>query len=117
MDRACRALIDASGADHRAATERALRAALEPPRIPLLRQFNALPDGVKFLVDRRAELLDLGVGDPLLKSLEDDLKRLLANWFDIGFLELQRITWESPAALLEKVMAFEGVPEIRGEAG
>jgi len=87
---------------------------LEPPRITLLRQFNALPDGVKFLVDRRAELLDLGVGDPLLKGLEDDLKRLLANWFDIGFLELQRITWESPAALLEKLMIYEAVHEIRG---
>jgi malonyl-CoA decarboxylase len=91
-----------------------LRAALEPPRITLLRQFNALPEGVKFLVDRRAELIDLRRHDPLLASLEDDLKRLLANWFDIGFLELKRITWESPAALLEKLMAYEAVHEIRG---
>ncbi|MGC2415223.1 MAG: malonyl-CoA decarboxylase family protein, partial [Stellaceae bacterium] len=29
-------------------------------------------------------------------------------------LELQRITWESPAALLEKLMAYEAVHEIRG---
>jgi malonyl-CoA decarboxylase len=42
------------------------------------------------------------------------LKRLLANWFDIGFLELKRITWESPAALLEKLMVYEAVHEIRG---
>ena len=110
----CEALIEATELGERTAGERVLRAALEPPRITLLRQFNALPDGVKFLVDRRAELLDLGVGDPLLKSLEDDLKRLLANWFDIGFLELQRITWESPAALLEKLMIYEAVHEIRG---
>src|SRR5215469_12577886 len=114
IDRCCKALVNASGADQRAATERALRAALEPPRITLLRQFNALPEGVKFLVDRRAELIDLGQRDPLLASLEDDLKRLLANWFDIGFLELKRITWESPAALLEKLMAYEAVHEIRG---
>jgi malonyl-CoA decarboxylase len=110
----CEALIEATELSERTAGERALRAALEPPRITLLRQFNALPDGVKFLVDRRAELLDLGVRDPLLKGLEDDLKRLLANWFDIGFLELQRITWESPAALLEKLMIYEAVHEIRG---
>src|ERR1700741_551800 len=114
IDRCCKALINASGVDQRAATERALRAALEPPRITLLRQFNALPEGVKFLVDRRAELIGLRRHDHLLASLEDDLKRLLANWFDIGFLELKRITWESPAALLEKLMAYEAVHEIRG---
>ena len=114
IDRCCKALVNASGADQRADTERALRAALEPPRITLLRQFNALPEGVKFLVDRRAELIDLGQRDPLLTGLEEDLKRLLANWFDIGFLELKRITWESPAALLEKLMAYEAVHEIRG---
>jgi malonyl-CoA decarboxylase len=108
------ALIEALEPAMRSAEERALRAALEPPRITLLRQFNALPEGVKFLVDRRAELVDLGQHDPLLNGLEDDLKRLLANWFDIGFLELKRISWESPAALLEKLMVYEAVHEIRG---
>jgi len=112
--RQCEALIKASEPIERSTGERALRDALEPPRITLLRQFNALPEGVKFLVDRRAELIDLGRRDPLLAGLEDDLKRLLANWFDIGFLELKRITWESPAALLEKLMVYEAVHEIRG---
>ena len=113
IDRCCAALANAAGPIPRAAAERELRNALEPQRITLLRQFNALPEGVKFLVDRRAELLDLGRGDPLLRGLEEDLKRLLANWFDIGFLELKRIGWESPAALLEKLMAYEAVHEIR----
>ena len=80
----------------------------------LLRQFNALPEGVKFLVDRRAELIGIAGQDPALRGLADDLRDLLANWFDIGFLELRRITWESPAALLEKLMAYEAVHEIRG---
>jgi malonyl-CoA decarboxylase len=113
IDRCCAALSRAQGAVERGAAERELRNALEPPRINLLRQFNALPEGVKFLVDRRAELIDLGRRDPLLHGLEEDLKRLLANWFDIGFLELKRIGWESPAALLEKLMAYEAVHEIR----
>jgi malonyl-CoA decarboxylase len=112
--RRCEALIAAAEPAERAGGERALRAALDPPRITLLRQFNALPEGVKFLVDRRAELVDLGQRDPLLSGLEEDLKRLLANWFDIGFLELKRITWESPAALLERLMVYEAVHEIRG---
>lgn len=114
INRCCSALLGAPNPDQRAAAERALRVALEPPRIALLRRFNALPEGVKFLVDRRAELIDLGQNDSLLAGLEGDLRRLLGNWFDIGFLELKRITWESPAALLEKLMAYEAVHEIRG---
>jgi len=50
----------------------------------------------------------------VLRGLADDLRDLLANWFDIGFLELQRITWDAPASLLEKLMAYEAVHEIRG---
>ena len=116
IDRCCSALARADGLLERAAAERALRAALEPPRINLLRQFNALPEGVKFLVDRRAELIELARHDPLLRGLEDDLRRLLANWFDIGFLELRSIGWDSPASLLEKLMAYEAVHEIRSWA-
>jgi malonyl-CoA decarboxylase len=114
VERCCARLAAASGTAERDAAERALRAALEPPRITLMRQFNALPEGVKFLVDRRAELMDFGVHEPLLRGLEEDLKGLLANWFDIGFLELKRISWESSAALLEKLMVYEAVHEIRG---
>src|SRR5712691_6767922 len=114
VDSHCVALAAAADPAARAAAEHALRAALTPPRVTLLRQFNALPEGVKFLVDRRAELLALGNGDIALRGLADDLKELLANWFDIGFLELRRITWDSPAALLEKLMAYEAVHEIRG---
>src|SRR5262249_44209349 len=73
IKRRCAALTKLSEPAQRYAGERALRAALEPPRITLLRQFNALPEGVKFLVDRRAELIDLGRRDPLLSGLEDDL--------------------------------------------
>lgn len=114
VDRQCAAVLEMTDPAARAAAERALRAALNPPRVNLLRQFNALPEGVKFLVDRRAELTALAGGDPALRGLADDLRDLLANWFDIGFLELRRITWDSPAALLEKLMAYEAVHEIRG---
>jgi malonyl-CoA decarboxylase len=93
--------------------ERELRRALEPPRIRLLAQFNELPEGVKFLVDMRAELIRLAPHDAELAALELDLKALLAGWFDVGFLELRRITWEAPAALLEKLIVYEAVHEIR----
>jgi malonyl-CoA decarboxylase len=114
VDDCCALVAAAADQPARAAAERALRTALLPPRVTLLRQFNALPEGVKFLVDRRAELIAMGNGDPALRGLADDLRDLLANWFDIGFLELQRITWDAPASLLEKLMAYEAVHEIRG---
>jgi malonyl-CoA decarboxylase len=92
---------------------RALRRALEPPRLRLLTQFNALPEGTKFLVDLRADLIKLAKGDRALAALEEDLKGLLTAWFDIGFLELKRITWDSPAALLEKLSRYEAVHAVR----
>jgi malonyl-CoA decarboxylase len=98
----------------RAAAQAKLRRALEPPRLRLLTQFSTIPDGVKFLVDLRAFLMDRVKGDPQLAALESDLRGLLASWFDVGFLELRRITWESPAALLEKLVGYEAVHEIRG---
>ncbi|HYZ60946.1 MAG TPA: malonyl-CoA decarboxylase family protein, partial [Acetobacteraceae bacterium] len=97
----------------RALAASALRRALEPPRVRLLTQFTTIPDGMKFLVDLRATLLDLKGTDPYLGALESDLRGLLASWFDIGFLELQRIDWNSPAVLLERLVGYEAVHEIR----
>ena len=94
--------------------EAALRAALEPPRMRLLTQFNALPQGVKFLVDLRADLMKFSRRDETLGALDADLRRLLASWFDIGFLDLRQITWDSPATVLEKLIAYEAVHEIHG---
>ncbi len=91
---------------------RAIRDATVAPRIRLLRQFNGLIDGVKFLVDLRAALMGFARADPTLQPLDHELRELLASWFDIGFLELRRITWEAPAALLEKLIAYEAVHEI-----
>jgi malonyl-CoA decarboxylase len=51
--------------------------------------------------------------DPALVALEGDLRGLLAAWFDVGFLELRRIDWQSPAALLEKLIDYEAVHAIR----
>ncbi len=97
----------------RTEAETNLRRALDAPRVKLLTQFNALPEGVKFLVDMRADLLPLARKDPVLKGLEQDLKGLLSSWFDVGFLELRRITWNtSSAALLEKLIAYEAVHTI-----
>jgi malonyl-CoA decarboxylase len=103
----------ASDPAERATAKAALRRALEPPRLKLLTQFTSIPDGRKFLVDLRGSLLNVRGTDKLLTALDADLRGLLAAWFDIGFLELQRIDWNSPAALLEKLVSYEAVHAIR----
>ncbi len=92
--------------------EAQLRSALEPPRMKLLTQFNELPQGIKFLVDMRAELLRLRSDHPNLAPLEADLKRLLSAWFDVGLLQMEEINWRSSAELLEKLIAYEAVHAI-----
>ncbi len=91
--------------------------AMRSPRIELLKQFNSLEEGVKFLVDLRADLMGVirRQQDPIpdLSMLNAELHELLASWFDVGFLELRRITWDASAALLEKLVQYEAVHEIR----
>jgi malonyl-CoA decarboxylase len=78
-----------------------------------LTQLTTLPDGFKFLVDLRAELLKHLSADKTLAGLDRDLQMLFTSWFDIGLLTLERIDWDSPAALLEKLIAYEAVHEIQ----
>ena len=113
LQAAARGLLEARGSDARLEQERAIREAVRAPRVRILTQFTGLPDGVKFLVDLRADLLGFTRDRPEIEILESELSTLLALWFDVGFLELQRITWDSPASLLERLIAYEAVHEIR----
>jgi len=110
---AAKGFIDAGDEAARLDEERSIREAVRSPRSKILTQFTGLPDGVKFLVDMRADLLQFSRESKRLDVLERELSALLALWFDIGFLELQRITWDSSASLLERLIAYEAVHEIR----
>ena len=93
--------------------EEELKIALQPTWRVLLGRFTTLPDGVKFLVDMRTEMLSLVKTYPEIKILSNDLRSMLSAWFDIGLLELVQINWGSPASLLEKLIAYESVHAIR----
>lgn len=110
--RAARQVVSAQDAGDRLWAECALRVALEPPRVRLLSQFNTIPGGTKFLVDLRAHHDKFGQNDESLIRLDEDLKNLLATCFDVGSLELRRITWDSPASLLEKLAQSEAVHAV-----
>lgn len=113
IDKASAALSVAEGEADRRAARRRLRQALIAPRVDMLTQFNSLDRGVKFLVDMRADMLGLLRDNPEIEPLEQDLQRLLRGWFDVGFLEMAQITFNSPAALLEKLIDYEAVHEIQ----
>ncbi|WP_416049482.1 malonyl-CoA decarboxylase domain-containing protein [Cupriavidus basilensis] len=68
--------------------------------------------GLHFLIGLRADMLRWHKRVPGLRPLDDDLEALFSNWFDVGLLELQPITWDSPASLLEKLIRYEAVHEI-----
>lgn len=39
----------------------------------------------------------------LSKDMNSTLKSLLSEWFSVGLLRLERITWQSPCELLQKI--------------
>jgi len=107
------AIRDAPDDEARFKSARQLREALQAPWVKLLTQFNSIPGGVKFLVDMRADLLRMLDRDPVFPRIDADLRDIFTTWFDIGFLELKEITWDAPAAFLEKLARYEAVHEVR----
>ena len=92
----------------------ALGRAVEPRRQALFRRLNTAPGGTAALVRMRADLLAALKQDPDLGFIENDLQHLLSSWFNRGFLELARIDWDSPAAVLDKLIQHESVHAVAG---
>lgn len=93
-----------------------LRKAFQSPRTRLLQRFSVFPEGLRFLLDMRAEWLPQLKTEKRLLALDAELESLFANWFDVAFLELRRISWDSPASLIEKLIQYEAVHAIKGWA-
>ncbi len=91
-----------------------LAAAVEAPRQELFRRINMGPDGTATLVDLRTFALEQLAANPDLAPVDADLRHLFGSWFNRGFLELRRIDWHTPAAVLEKLIAHEAVHAIDG---
>lgn len=106
----------AMGTPAQAAAEVRYRRATVSPRRRLLQRFSADAQGVRFLVDMRAELQAALQRDDRLLALDVEMEYMFSTWFDVGFLELKRIDWDSPASLLEKLIRYEAVHDIRGWA-
>ena len=91
-----------------------LFAAVESRRQEVFRRINFAPDGISTLVGMRRDLRQFRRTNPDLAPVENDLKHLLTSWFNKGFLTLRRLDWNTPAAILEKLIQNESVHEITG---
>jgi malonyl-CoA decarboxylase len=90
-----------------------LHAASEPRRQELFRRLNLAPGGTRALVQMREQVMDAMGRRSDLAALDNDFVHLFSSWFNRGFLVLQRIDWSTPAAILEKIIRYEAVHEIR----
>ena len=95
-----------------------LQGAIESPRQEFFRRLNLVPGATAEIVAMRRDLLKSPKGDAQLAAalaqVDVDLMHLLHSWFNRGFLVLRRIDWQTPAAILDKIIAYEAVHEIQG---
>jgi malonyl-CoA decarboxylase len=106
----------ALGTPDEAAAEVQFRRATVSPRRRLLQRFSATQGGVAFLVDVRAEMQPFLKADKRLMALDVEMEYMFSTWFDVGFLDLRRISWDSPASLIEKLIKYEAVHDIKSWA-
>lgn len=90
----------------------ALHDAAEPARQELIRRLNMAPGATAALLAMRTDLLARLKSHPELQVVDHDFNHLLSSWFNRGFLLLQRITWDSPASILDKISQYEAVHQI-----
>ena len=90
-----------------------LQRAVESPRQELFRRLNLASGGTTALVEMRRQLLR-GMDDhPSWAAVAADLAHLLRSWFNGGFLEFRRIDWRTPPAVLDNLIKYEAVHQIR----
>ncbi len=85
----------------------------EGKRRELFRRMNMAPNGISTIVSLREDLLKVLKENSELKPLDDDLRELFKSWFNPGFLRLAKITWDTKAAVLEKIIKYERVHKIK----
>jgi len=85
----------------------------EGKRRELFKRMNMAPNGISTIVSLREDLLKILDENKDLIPLDDDLRELFKSWFNPGFLKLAKITWDTKAAVLEKIMKYERVHEIK----
>ena len=85
----------------------------EGKRRELFRRMNMAPNGTAIIVALREDLIKILKDNKELSELDNDLRHLFRAWFNPGFLKLSKITWDTKAAVLEKIIKYERVHQIK----
>ena len=85
----------------------------EGNRRELFRRLNMAPNGTSIIITLREDLLKILNKNSELRALDDDLRYLFKGWFNPGFLKLEKITWNTKAAVLEKIIKYQRVHQIK----
>ncbi|KOC65828.1 Malonyl-CoA decarboxylase, mitochondrial [Habropoda laboriosa] len=99
--------------------ERNLKSVLTPDYQWLFIIIGRLESGVKFLVDLRTDILELILDSTetnesiTIQQLNITLRDLLLLWFSVGFLHLERITWQTACDILQKISDYEAIHPIK----
>ena len=94
-------------------TLKELSSLAEGNRQEFIRRMNMAPNGTAFLVSMREDLLRFVLENSSLADLDEDFRHLFRSWFNPGFLRLERITWDTKAAVLERIISYEKVHKIK----
>ena len=111
--------IEPDNERRRISYERNLKNILVPDYQWLFIMIGRLENGVKFLVDLRTDIMELMVetkeadANIMIQQLNVTLRDLLLLWFSVGFLHLERITWQSACDMLQKVSDYEAIHPVK----
>ncbi|CAF4336921.1 unnamed protein product, partial [Rotaria magnacalcarata] len=86
---------------------------------PQEENFPSQPDGVHSLVHLHAYILKFlpEIESPAyVERMSESLRDLLATWFTTGLLQVERVTWQSPCEIVQRVSEYEAVHRIRNWA-
>ena len=104
---------DAYRRDPSSETLTQLQRAVESPRQELFRRLNLASGGTATLIEMRRRILREVNEHPSWAAVAADLAHLLRAWFNGGFLEFRRIDWRTSPEVLENLIKYEAVHQIR----
>jgi malonyl-CoA decarboxylase len=86
---------------------------VEGKRQELIRRLNLAPNGTPSLVKMREDLIYFLNKNKDLKAFDNDFRHLFKSWFNPGFLKLTRIKKDTDPNILQKIIKYERVHEIK----
>lgn len=93
--------------------ETSVASAIGARRRKLCQLWLSMDGALEFLVWLREQTSERAKVDQAIEPLKTDLDEIMGEIFAQGLLQMRPITWRTPALVLEKIMQYEQVHEMR----